>query len=64
LNGSKPGSKRAFEKNPVTHPDTVWQASGGHTVIVGIKGEKAAMIDIDHIIEFVFATRKPARGSK
>jgi hypothetical protein len=52
------------ESYPVTHPETVWQSPGGHTVIVGIKGEEVAMIDIDHITEFVFATRKPARGSK
>ncbi len=48
----------------VTHPETVWQSPGGHTVIVGIQGEEVAMIDIDHITEFVFGTRKPARGSR
>jgi hypothetical protein len=49
------------ESYPVTHPETLWQSPGGHTVIVGIKGEEVAMIDIDHITEFVFATRKAAR---
>jgi len=52
------------ESYPVTHPETVWQSPGGHTVIVGIKGEEVAMIDIEQITEFVFATRKPTRGSK
>jgi hypothetical protein len=33
-------------------------------VIVGIKGEEVAMIDIEHITEVVFSTRRPARGSK
>ncbi len=37
------------ESYPVTHPEAVWQSAGGHTIIVGIKGEQVAMIDIDHI---------------
>jgi len=52
------------ERYPVTHPEAVWQSPGGHTVIVGIKGEEVAMIDIAQITEFVFTTRKPARGDK
>lgn len=51
------------ESYPVTHPEAVWQSPGGHTIIVGIKGEEVAMIDIDHIAEFVFTTRKPTRGT-
>ena len=26
------------ESYAVTHPETVWQSPGGHTIIVGIKG--------------------------
>ena len=52
------------ENYPVSHPETVWQSPGGHTIIVGIKGEEVAMIDIDHITEFVFAPRKPTQKSR
>ena len=52
------------ENYHVTHPEAVWQSPDGHTVIVGIKGEEVAMIDIEHTTEIVFATRRPARGSK
>ncbi len=52
------------ESYPVTHPETVWQSPGGHTVIVGMKGEEVAMIDIDHITEFVSTTRKPTQKSR
>ncbi len=47
------------ERYPVTHPEVAWQSPGGHTIIVGIKGEEVAMIDIDQITEMVFSTRKP-----
>jgi hypothetical protein len=52
------------ESYPVTRPEAVWQSPGGHTIIVGIKGEQVAMIDIDHITEFVFMTSKPTKRPK
>jgi hypothetical protein len=51
------------ESYPVTHPETVWQSPGGHTIIVGIKGEEVAMIDMALITEFVFTTHGPDRGA-
>jgi hypothetical protein len=52
------------ESYPVAHPKAVWQSPGGHTIIVGIKGEQVAMIDIAQITEFVFTTRKRAREAE
>jgi hypothetical protein len=52
------------ESYPVTHPEVVWQSPGGHTIVVGIKGEEVAIIDIEHITELVLTTRRPARGSR
>jgi hypothetical protein len=46
------------ESYKVSHPEAVWQSPGGHTIIVGIKGEEVAMIDIGHITKFVFTTKK------
>jgi hypothetical protein len=46
------------ESYRVAHPEAAWQSPGGHTIIVGIRGEEVAMIDIDQITEFVFGTSK------
>jgi hypothetical protein len=46
------------EKYHVSHPEVAWQSPGGQTIIVGIKGEEVAMIDIERITEVVYPTRK------
>jgi hypothetical protein len=52
------------ERYQVTHPETAWQSPAGHTVIVSIKGEEVAIIDIDQITEIVIATRKSNQKPK
>lgn len=48
----------------VAHPELAWQSPGGHTVIVGIKGEQVVMIDVERITEFVYGSQKANRGGK
>ncbi len=52
------------ERYRVSHPEILWQSPGGHTVIVGIKGEEVAMIDIDQITEFVFTAKKSRKRAE
>jgi hypothetical protein len=52
------------ESYSVTHPEAVWQSPGGHTVIVGIRGETVAMIDIEQITECVYTTRGSGKAAK
>ena len=49
------------ESYRVAHPEAAWQSPGGHTIIVGIRGEEVAMIDIAQITEFAFTGPK-SRG--
>jgi hypothetical protein len=42
------------ESYRVAHPEAAWQSPGGHTIIVGIRGEEVGMMDIAQITEFDF----------
>ena len=52
------------EKYGVSHPEAVWQSPGGKTVIVSVKGEEVALIDIGLISEVVFTKENPVRASE
>ena len=49
---------------PVTHPETAWQPPRVRTLIMTIKGEQLAMLDIDHITEIALSTRRPDQEPK
>jgi hypothetical protein len=52
------------EKYTVTHPEAVWQSPGGKTVLVHIKGEEVALMDIALISEIVLRVGKAGRKER
>lgn len=52
------------EKYNVAHPEAVWQSPSGKTVLVHIKGEEVALMDIALISDIVLTTGRAGRKDR
>jgi hypothetical protein len=52
------------ESYHVSDPELAWQSPGGQTVLISTKGEAFALLDIDHVTEIVYPSRKNAKRSE
>jgi hypothetical protein len=52
------------EKYTVPHPEAVWQSPSGKTVLVHVKGEQVALMDISLISDIVLMVGKAGRKER